>query len=72
MNPLPAPISEIGIRYPNLTRACQWVGNLTATEACLVLWAVKNHIPGPVGSKRVKLFGDPEHLTSQAVRARNQ
>jgi len=71
MKPLTSPINEIEIRYPNLTRACQWIGDLTPSEARLALWAVKNHITGPVGGKRVALFGDPKHLISQVVRVRN-
>ncbi len=71
MNKLVSPITEIGTRYPNLTRACQWVGSLTNSEARLVVWAQKNRIPGPIGGERVALFGGPKQLIQQAVRTRN-
>jgi hypothetical protein len=71
MESITLPIEEISVKYPNLTRACQWIGDLTLSEARLVVWAVKNHIAGPVGSKRVALFGNSQHLISQAVRVRN-
>lgn len=71
MNRLLFSASEMESRYPNLIRACQWTGHLTASEAHLVLWAVKNNIADPLGSKRVALFGSPKHLISQAVRTRN-
>lgn len=71
MKRLPAPIFEMKTRYPNLTRACQWIGHLNTDEACWVIWVAKNHITNPPVGKRVTLFGDPSHLISQAVRVRN-
>ncbi|MDB5239761.1 MAG: hypothetical protein JWP57_386 [Spirosoma sp.] len=71
MEPLTSPIDEIPVKYPNLTRACQWIADLTSSEAHLVVWTAKNHISGPAGSKRVALFGDSQHLITQAVRVRN-
>ncbi len=29
---LTLPIDEIQVKYPNLTRACQWIGDLTSSE----------------------------------------
>jgi hypothetical protein len=44
MKRLPSPIYEMKTRYPNLTRACQWVGQLNAEEACWVIWVAKYRI----------------------------
>ncbi len=65
------PICEMQTRYPNLTRACQWIGHLNSEEACWVIWVAKYHISSPPVGKRVTLFGNPGHLISQAVRVRN-
>jgi len=61
---------EADDRYPNLCHACQWIANLSPSEARLVIWAYKHHI-SQIDSKRVRSFGGAEHIINQAFRYRN-
>ncbi|RYC70709.1 hypothetical protein [Spirosoma sordidisoli] len=64
-------VTSIQQNYPNLIKSVSWIASITPTQAALVIWATKNGISAPIGSDRVKLFGDNRTLVSQAVRYRN-
>jgi len=71
MRKTPPTMQQVGRRYANLVRNCQFVAKLSRADAILVIWCLKNCISTPVGSSHVRLFGGPEKVVHTAIRYRN-